>query len=81
MVVCGAPNIIDSEKTGLVNTLFDIRYQQNLTGRKLPLVTLGSNIWPVVKNYSAAITARVDAATPGRYDFIEMPLPRRPPNP
>jgi hypothetical protein len=25
----------------------NIRYQQNLTGRKLALVVLGSNIWPV----------------------------------
>jgi hypothetical protein len=26
----------------------NIRYQQNLTGRKLSLVVLGSNIWPIV---------------------------------
>lgn len=56
----------------------NIRYQQNLTGRKLALVVLGSNIWPVVRKYSAAITASVDAATPGSYDFIEMPLPPQP---
>jgi len=52
----------------------NIRYQQNLTGRKLALIVLGSNIWPVVRKHSAAITAGVDAATPGSYDFIEMPL-------
>jgi uncharacterized protein (DUF433 family) len=28
----------------------NIRYQQNLTGRKLALVVLGSNIWPVVRD-------------------------------
>ncbi len=53
----------------------NIGYQQNLTGRKLALVVLGSNIWPVVRTYGAAITAKVDAATPRSYDFIEMPLP------
>ena len=53
----------------------NIRYQQNLTGRKLALVVLGSNIWPVVRDHGAAITAKVDAATPGGYEFIEMPLP------
>ena len=53
----------------------DIIYQQNLTGRKLALVVLGSNIWPVVRDHEAAITAGVDAATPGSYGFIEMPLP------
>lgn len=35
----------------------NIRYQQNLTGRKLALVVLGSNIWPVVRSYEEAIAA------------------------
>ena len=56
----------------------NIRYQQNLADRKLALVVLGSNIWPVVRDHGAAIAAKVDAATPGSYEFIEMPLsPRR----
>jgi len=56
----------------------NIRYQQNLAGRKLVLVVLGSNIWPVVRGHGAAIAAKVDAATPGSCEFIEMPLsPRR----
>ena len=53
----------------------NIRYQQNLTGRKLALVVLGSNIWPVVRGHRSAIAAGVDAATQGGYTFIEMPLP------
>lgn len=53
----------------------NIRYQQNLVGRRLALVVLGSNIWPVVRDHGAAIAAKVDAATPGSYEFIEMPLP------
>ena len=62
----------------LVTSDQNIRYQQKLAGRKLALVVLGSNIWPVVRQHSAAITARVDGATPGGYDFIEMPLPPKP---
>jgi hypothetical protein len=38
------------------------------------LVVLGSNIWPVVRDHGPAIAAKVDAATPGSYEFIEMPL-------
>jgi hypothetical protein len=53
----------------------NIRYQQNLTGRKLALVVLGSNIWPIVRDHGKAIEAKVDSATPGSYDFIEMLLP------
>ena len=56
----------------------NIRYQQNPVGRKLALVVLGSNIWPVVQKHGTAITASVGAATPGSYDFIEMPLPPKP---
>ena len=56
----------------------NISHQQNLAGRKLALVVLGSNIWPVVRDHGAAIAAKVDAATPGSYEFIEMPLsPKR----
>jgi predicted nuclease of predicted toxin-antitoxin system len=62
----------------LVTSDQNIRYQQNLAGRKLALLVLGSNIWPVVRQYSAAITAKADAAKSGSYDFIEMPLPPRP---
>jgi hypothetical protein len=42
------------------------------------LVVLGSNIWPIVREHRAAITAKVDAATPGSCGFIEMPLPAKP---
>jgi predicted nuclease of predicted toxin-antitoxin system len=31
----------------LVTSDQNIRYQQNLAGRKLALVVLGSNIWPI----------------------------------
>ncbi|HEY3824321.1 MAG TPA: hypothetical protein VGL82_07160 [Bryobacteraceae bacterium] len=53
----------------------NIKYQQNLTGRKLSLIVLGSNIWPIVRDHRAGIAERVEAATPGSYHFIEMPLP------
>lgn len=38
-------------------------YQQNLKSRKLALVVLGSNIWPIVINHGAEITSKADAAT------------------
>ena len=56
----------------------NMRYQQNLSRRKLALVVLGSNIWPVVQKHGAVITASVNAAKPGSYAFIEMPLPHKP---
>jgi hypothetical protein len=67
----------EAEESGfdvMVTSDQNIPYQQNLAGRYLSLIVLGSNIWPVVRNYEAVIAARVDAATPGSYQFIEMPL-------
>jgi hypothetical protein len=62
----------------LVTSDQNIRHQQNLMGRRLALVVLGSNIWPIVREHGATIAAKVDAATPGSYDFIEMALPPKP---
>ncbi len=56
----------------------NIGYQQNLTGRKLALVVLGSNIWPIVRNYEALIAKSVGAASRGSFEFIEMPPPPKP---
>ncbi len=62
----------------MVTSEHNIRYQQNLTGRKLALVVLGPNIWPLVRDHGPEITVKVDAATPGSHDFLEMPLPPKP---
>jgi predicted nuclease of predicted toxin-antitoxin system len=53
----------------------NIVYQQTLAGRKIALVILGSNIWPIVRSHETAIRERVNAALPGSYAFIEMSLP------
>jgi len=55
----------------------NIKYQQNLAGRRLALVILGSNIWPIVRNYAAAIISAVEAAQRGSFAFIEMPRPSK----
>jgi hypothetical protein len=53
----------------------NIVHQQNLKGRRLALVVLGSNLLPLIRSHHVQISARVDAATPGSYDFIEIPRP------
>ncbi len=57
----------------------NIRYQQNLKERPLALVVLGSNIWPIVREHRAEILAKIEAATHGSFEFIEMPLPPKRP--
>lgn len=73
--------LLDAAETAGFDVLLtsdqNIRYQQNPKGRKLALVVLGSNIWPIVRGYGPAIAARVEAVTPGSWEFIEMPPPPR----
>lgn len=60
----------------------NIVYQQNLTGRKLALVVLGSNIWSVVRNQASATAAAVESSVPGTCQVVPMPIPakvRKPP--
>jgi predicted nuclease of predicted toxin-antitoxin system len=57
----------------IVTTDKNIRYQQNLTGRKLALVVLEHLQWPMVKLVANKIAAAVNVATPGSY--VEVPVP------
>lgn len=54
-------------------------YQQNLSGRKMALIVLGNSPWPVVQLHIAAISDAVNAATPGSFAEVEIPLPQKKP--
>jgi hypothetical protein len=56
----------------------NIRYQQNLAGRKLALVILTSNLWPSVRNCGPAIELAVENSAPGSCQTITVPLPPLP---
>jgi hypothetical protein len=58
----------------LLSTDKSIRYQQNLAGRKIALVILGNQQWPVVRLYLDRIAAAVNACTPGSYAEVEIPF-------
>jgi hypothetical protein len=57
----------------LVTTDRNIRYQQNLAGRKIAIVILGKGRWSIIKLHVAQIVAAVNAATPGSYTEIDIP--------
>jgi hypothetical protein len=59
----------------LLSTDKNIRYQQNLTGRKIALVVLGNQQWPIVKLHLEKITAAVEACIPGIYVEVDIPFP------
>jgi hypothetical protein len=56
----------------------NVGYQQNLRDRRIPMIVLGSNIWPSVSAKVAEITAALEKVSPGSLDFIEIaPPPKR----
>ena len=54
----------------------NLRYQQNLAGRKMSIVVLGQSPWPLVRQHIPAVLAAVNAATSGSF---EIPLPAKRP--
>ena len=58
----------------LLSTDKNIQYQQNLTGRKIALVILGNQQWPLVKLHLDKIAAAVNSATPGSFTVVDIPF-------
>jgi hypothetical protein len=52
----------------------NLRYQQNLTGRKIAIIVIGNAQWRVLRNYVDRIVFAVDAITPGSYKEVEIPF-------
>lgn len=40
-------------------------YQQNMSGRKIAIVSLSANNWPIIRSHAAKISAAVNAAVQG----------------
>jgi hypothetical protein len=55
----------------------NMRYQQNLTRRRIALVGLSTPQWPRVQLQVEKITAVLSAAKPGSYAEIEIPYPSK----
>ncbi len=58
----------------LLTTDKNIRYQQNLRTRKIAFVVLGNHQWPILRRHVDKVLAAVNAATPGSYTEVDIPL-------
>lgn len=58
----------------LLTTDKNLRYQQNLTGRKIAIVVLGNSAWRMVRKHLDRVSAAVNEATPGSYTEVEIPF-------
>jgi hypothetical protein len=66
-----------AEKAGfnvLLTTDKNLAYQQNLKNRAIAIVVLDQSSWPVVRQHIERIKTAVDAAKPGSYTVVEIPL-------
>ena len=68
--------LAEAERAGfdvLLTADKNMRYQQNLTGRRIALVVLSTPQWPLVRLHLDIIAAAVNAATPGSYAEVDIP--------
>ena len=57
----------------LLTTDKNVRYQQNLAGRKIAIVVISRQQWPQLRPHIQRVTEAVDNAAPG--SFVEVDIP------
>jgi hypothetical protein len=68
--------LAEAERAGcdvLLTADKNMRFQQNLAGRRIALVVLSTPQWPRVRLHMERIAAAVNAATPGSLSEVEIP--------
>jgi hypothetical protein len=56
----------------LLTTDKNIRYQQNLAGRRIAIVVLGQQQWPRLRPHIQRVVEAVNAATPGSFAEVDI---------
>ncbi len=58
----------------LIATDQNLRFQQNITARKLAILVLPATSWPRIQKYGSRVAVAVDALRPG--DLMELRFPQ-----
>ena len=58
----------------LVTADKNMRYQQNLAGRKIAVVVLANAQWPVLRHHVDQVVVALNGAKPGSYTEVEIPV-------
>ena len=70
-------DLLDAAEGGgfatLVTTDTNLKYQQNLSSRRLAIVVLTTTSWPRIQRAVDLIVQAVDAATESSYTEVEIP--------
>lgn len=56
----------------IVSTDKNLRYQQNLSGRRLAILILPTTSWPVLRQHIARIAEAADKLTAGAYAELDL---------
>jgi hypothetical protein len=69
--------LLDAAETAgfdvLVTTDSNLKYQQNLSTRRIAIVVLSTTSWPRIRAAVATVAQAVDAAVPGGYVEVRIP--------
>ncbi len=57
----------------LLTTDKNIRFQQNLEGRRIAVVVLGNGLWPFVKPMLPQVATAVETAIAGTLVMVDIP--------
>lgn len=69
--------LLDAAESGgfevFVTTDSRLRYQQNLTVRRIAIVCLLSTSWPRINRVIGAVVGAINSCSPGSYTEVEIP--------
>ena len=57
----------------LVTTDRNLKYQQNLAGRRIAIVVLSTTSWPRIQASGPLVLRAIDSAVPGGYAEVRIP--------
>ena len=69
--------LIAAEQAGFdvfLTTDKNMRYQQNMEGRRVAIVVLSRQQWPQLRPHVQQIVEAVNAAAPGSFAEVEIPV-------
>ena len=58
----------------LLTTDKNMRHQENMAGRTIAVVVIGVQQWPALQPHVARVVAAVNAATPGSFIDVDIPV-------
>lgn len=65
-------NAAEASFDAMITTDKNLRYQQDLTGRRLAVLVLPTTSWPSLKSHVTQIAAALDALQPGEIVMLAL---------